>query len=181
LVPQLIASGGAAATPGSSSLSPSPARWSRWGAPYWLLLLVALTGALSTDVVDNGPATTLEQVMLAAEDAGTSRVYARYNAVGAAAGALGALAATLPGLGRHGAGAGGYAGGTGDTVVITAWPSHAVFDAWIATPHRDALTASDVHNAVTYQPITRYEVPGGYLNLPGLTAHDPTTRTEETS
>jgi len=56
------------------------------GAPYWLLLLVALTGALSTDVVDNGPATTLEQVMLAAEDAGTSRVYARYNAVGAAAG-----------------------------------------------------------------------------------------------
>jgi len=80
------------------------------GAPYWLLLLVVLTGALSTDVVDNGPATTLEQVMLAAEDAGTSRVYAQYNAVGAAAGALGALAAILPGLGRHGAGAGGYAG-----------------------------------------------------------------------
>jgi len=70
--------------------------------------------------------------------------------------------------------------GTGDTVVITAWPSHAVFDAWIATPHRDALTASDVHQAVTYQPITRYEVPGGYLNLPGLTAHDPTTTTSTT-
>jgi heme-degrading monooxygenase HmoA len=29
----------------------------------------------------------------------------------------------------------------GDTVVITVWPSHEVFDAWIATPHRDALTA----------------------------------------
>ena len=38
---------------------------------------------------------------------------------------------------------------------------------------RDALTASDVHQAVTYRPITRYEVPGGYLNLPGLTLHDP--------
>jgi hypothetical protein len=74
------------------------------GAPYWLLLVIALTGALSTDVVDNGPATTLEQVMLAAEDAGSSRVFGRYNAVGAAAGALGALAASLPGL-RHGPGA----------------------------------------------------------------------------
>jgi MFS family permease len=72
------------------------------GAPFWLLLLVALTGTLSTDVVDNGPATTLEQVMLAAEDAGTARVYGRYNAVGAAAGALGALAAALPTLSGHG-------------------------------------------------------------------------------
>lgn len=79
------------------------------GAPYWLLLVVALTGTLSTDVVDNGPATTLEQVMLAAEDAGTSRVYGRYNAAGAGCGALGALAATLPGLGKHGAGAGVHA------------------------------------------------------------------------
>ncbi len=73
------------------------------GAPFWLLLVVALAGALSTDVVDNGPATTLEQVMLAEEDAGTSRVYGRYNAIGAAAGALGALAATLPGVGADGA------------------------------------------------------------------------------
>ena len=79
------------------------------GAPFWVLFAVALTGTLSTDVVDNGPATTLEQVMLAAEDAGTSRVYGRYNAVGAAAGALGALSAAVPGLGRHGAGAGVHA------------------------------------------------------------------------
>jgi MFS family permease len=76
------------------------------GAPLWLLLVVALTGTLSTDVVDNGPATTLEQAMLAAEDAGTSAVYGRYNAVGAAAGALGALAVALPGLGPHGTSAG---------------------------------------------------------------------------
>jgi Antibiotic biosynthesis monooxygenase len=61
----------------------------------------------------------------------------------------------------------------GDTVVITVWPSHEVFDGWIATPERDALTASDVHRAVTYRPITRYDLAGGYLNLPGLTVHNP--------
>jgi MFS family permease len=70
------------------------------GPPLWVLLVVALTGTLSTDVVDNGPATTLEQAMLAAEDAGTAAVYGRYNMVGAAAGALGALAVALPGLGN---------------------------------------------------------------------------------
>lgn len=63
--------------------------------------------------------------------------------------------------------------GAGDTVVITVWPSHEVFDDWIATPERDALTASDVHRAVEYRPIVRYDVAGGYLNLPGITIHDP--------
>ena len=53
----------------------------------------------------------------------------------------------------------------GDTVVVTIWPSHEVFDAWIATPERDRLTDSDVHRAVDYRPITRYDVVGGYLNL----------------
>src|SRR5689334_646056 len=72
------------------------------GAPLWVLLVVALTGTLSTDVVDNGPATTLEQALVAAEDAGTAAVFGRYNAVGAAAGALGALAVALPGIGPHG-------------------------------------------------------------------------------
>jgi MFS family permease len=72
------------------------------GVPFWLLLIVAITGTLSTDVIDNGPATTLEQSMLAAEDAGTATVYGRYNMIGSAAGALGALAVTLPGLGRNG-------------------------------------------------------------------------------
>ena len=79
------------------------------GAPLWVLLVVALTGTLSTDVVDNGPATTLEQAMLAAEDAGTAKVYGRYNAVGAAAGAVGSLAVTLPGLGPHGRAGGVHA------------------------------------------------------------------------
>lgn len=65
------------------------------------------------------------------------------------------------------------ASGDGDTVVLTLWPSHETFDAWIATPERDALTASDVHRSVDYRPITRYEVAGGYLNLPGIAQHDP--------
>jgi heme-degrading monooxygenase HmoA len=59
--------------------------------------------------------------------------------------------------------------GEGETVVVTAWPSHEVFDAWIATPDRDRLTASDTHQSVRYHPITRYEVAGGYLNLAALT------------
>ena len=71
------------------------------GAEFWVLLVVALTGLLSTDVVDNGPATTLEQAMLANEDtavAGPSgaRVYGLYNAVASLCGAAGALAATVP-------------------------------------------------------------------------------------
>jgi MFS family permease len=68
--------------------------------PVWLLFVVALTGTLSTDVVDNGAATTLEQVMLATEDAGTGRVYGWYNAAGAGFGALGALGAALVGVTR---------------------------------------------------------------------------------
>jgi heme-degrading monooxygenase HmoA len=58
--------------------------------------------------------------------------------------------------------------GQGETVVITIWPSHEVFDAWIATPDRDRLTVSDVHKAVDYRPIKRYDQVGGYLNLDGL-------------
>jgi hypothetical protein len=67
---------------------------------------------------------------------------------------------------------------TGETVVVTIWPGHETFDAWIATPERDALTASTVHQAVDYRPITRYDVIGGYLNLPGLQQADPTHEEE---
>ena len=73
-------------------------------------------------------------------------------------------------------------GGDGDTVVVTIWPSHDVFDAWIATPERDRLTASAVHQAVDYHPITRYEIAAGYLNLPALAAQPDTyPTTEDTS
>jgi len=70
--------------------------------------------------------------------------------------------------------------GDGDTVVITIWPSHEVFDAWIATPARDQLTASEMHRAVEYRPITRYDVAGGYLNLARLAEHDPINPTGRT-
>ena len=73
-------------------------------APLWLIAVVALTGTLSTDVVDNGPATTLEQAMLAAEEGGRSgaRAMGVYNFVGYIAGALGALAQGGVGLAVHG-------------------------------------------------------------------------------
>jgi heme-degrading monooxygenase HmoA len=61
--------------------------------------------------------------------------------------------------------------GEGDTVVVTIWPDHATFDAWIATPERDALTASAVHQAVNHHPITRYDVVAGYVNRPALADH----------
>jgi heme-degrading monooxygenase HmoA len=67
----------------------------------------------------------------------------------------------------------------GDTVVVTVWPSHDTLDAWIATPERTALTASAVHQAVDYRPLTRYEVAGGYLNLPALAAGPDVFPTED--
>lgn len=63
-------------------------------------------------------------------------------------------------------------GGDGETVVITAWPSHEAFDAWIKTPDRDRLTGSDVHRSVGYRPITRYDVVGGYVDMEGLEKED---------
>ena len=65
----------------------------------------------------------------------------------------------------------------GDTVVVTVWPSHEVFDAWIATPERDRLTASGLH----YRPIIRYEIVGGYLNLDALAQGPDTFPTKETA
>ena len=57
---------------------------------------------------------------------------------------------------------------------------HETFDAWIATPERDALTGSTVHQAVDYRPITRYDAAGGHVNLAGLHQADPTPE-EDTS
>ncbi len=68
----------------------------------WVLVAVALFGALSTEVVESGPFTSLEQAMLASGLSGHARVrgFGVYNAVAAAAGSLGALAAGLPGVAR---------------------------------------------------------------------------------
>jgi PAS domain S-box-containing protein len=63
-----------------------------------------------------------------------------------------------------------WADGEGETVVVTIWPSHEVFDRWIATPERDRLTDSAVHRAVDFRPITRYDVVGGYFSTSALEA-----------
>jgi antibiotic biosynthesis monooxygenase (ABM) superfamily enzyme len=60
-----------------------------------------------------------------------------------------------------------------ELVVITGWPDHDTFDAWIETPDRDRLTASPTHEAVEFRPLTRYDVVGGY-GADALTAIDPT-------
>ena len=67
-----------------------------------VLVAVGLTGTLSTDIIDNGPFTSLEQAMLATDLAGRERLrgFGLYNAV-AAAGSLGALAAGGPALFRR--------------------------------------------------------------------------------
>jgi MFS family permease len=69
------------------------------GWPLWLLAVVALSGALSTEVVESGPFTTVEQVVLAstaAPQATITRGFGVYNAVATLAGAAGALLGTLP-------------------------------------------------------------------------------------
>lgn len=63
------------------------------------LVLAALTGTVSTDVVESGPFTSLEQAMLphAAGEHDPTRLFGLYNTVATLAGSLGALAAGLPG------------------------------------------------------------------------------------
>jgi len=65
----------------------------------WLLIAVSLVGALSTEVIESGPFTTLEQAMLAGqfEQRRLARGFSVYNAVAAAGGSLGALAAAAIG------------------------------------------------------------------------------------
>lgn len=62
--------------------------------PLWVIAIVALTGTLSTDVIDNGPGTTLEQAMLVQAESNIAHasIFGMYNAFGALMGALGALA-----------------------------------------------------------------------------------------
>jgi predicted MFS family arabinose efflux permease len=61
----------------------------------WLLILAALTGTLSTEVVESGPFTSLEQAMLpsASEGHDPTRLFGHYNTIATLAGSLGALAA----------------------------------------------------------------------------------------
>jgi len=61
----------------------------------WLLVLAALTGTVSTEVVESGPFTSLEQAMLpsVAGERDPTRLFGTYNTVATLAGSLGALAA----------------------------------------------------------------------------------------
>jgi MFS family permease len=64
------------------------------------LILAALTGTVSTEVVESGPFTSLEQAMLpaAAEGREPTRLFGAYNTIATLAGSLGALAAGGPTL-----------------------------------------------------------------------------------
>jgi MFS family permease len=66
----------------------------------WVLALAALTGVLSTEVIESGPFTSLEQPMLAEDLRDRPQVhgFGVYNAIAAVAGSLGALAAAVPDL-----------------------------------------------------------------------------------
>jgi predicted MFS family arabinose efflux permease len=67
-----------------------------------VLVLVALTGTLSTDANESGPLTSLEQAMLGgAPPEIRARVFGRYNAIAYLAGAVGALAGGGPALIRQ--------------------------------------------------------------------------------
>ena len=63
----------------------------------WLLVLAALTGTVSTEVVESGPFTSLEQAMLpgVSGNGDATRLFGMYNTVATLAGSLGALAAGL--------------------------------------------------------------------------------------
>jgi MFS family permease len=64
---------------------------------FWVLVVLALLGVLSTDANDNGPLTTLEQAMIGQAPTETRlRVFGRYNAVAYLSGAAGALLAGGP-------------------------------------------------------------------------------------
>jgi predicted MFS family arabinose efflux permease len=63
----------------------------------WLpaLILAALTGTVSTDVVESGPFTSLEQAMLPHAGGDPTRLFGIYNTVATVAGSLGALLALI--------------------------------------------------------------------------------------
>jgi predicted MFS family arabinose efflux permease len=59
------------------------------------LLVAGLTGTISTDVVESGPFTSLEQAMLPHTSGDPTRLFGTYNTVATLAGSLGALLALV--------------------------------------------------------------------------------------
>ncbi len=70
---------------------------------FWLLTFVALSGTLSTDVVESGPFTSLEQAILPSglDSQARTRVFGTYNTIASLVGSAGALAAGGPALVRQ--------------------------------------------------------------------------------
>jgi MFS family permease len=64
------------------------------------LVVAALTGTISTEIVESGPFTSLEQSMLpsAAGERDPTQLFGTYNVVATLAGSLGALSAAVPAL-----------------------------------------------------------------------------------
>jgi MFS family permease len=101
----------------------------------WLpaLVLAALTGTVSTDAVESGPITSLEQAMLPhATDRNPTRLFGTYNTVATLAGALGALAAGGPTL-LH----------TGSSRWLLAYPAAAVLAVPVAAGLSRAVERGD--------------------------------------
>jgi predicted MFS family arabinose efflux permease len=70
---------------------------------FWVLFLVALSGTLSSQVIESGPFTSLEQAMLpeGLNARARNHIFGTYNAVATLAGSVGALAAGGPELLRR--------------------------------------------------------------------------------
>ena len=129
-----------------------------YASSLWLLVPVALTGALSAEVVESGPFTSLEQAMLATELTGRSRVrgFGVYNAVATAAGSLGALAAALPGLLRQ-----VWSGAPADERWFWLFAPAAVAGVVLARRLSSAVEATPAFTGSTAAPVER--APAGRL------------------
>src|SRR5260221_584031 len=137
--------------------------------PLWVLLAASLTGALSTDVVESRPFTSLEQPMLALGLAGGRPVagFGLYNPVATAAGAPGALAAGLPRLLRR-----WWPSAPADQRYFLVFVPVAVAGALVAARLSPAVEApaAQRHGAARRSPVTRSRP--GIWRLCGLFAVD---------
>jgi MFS family permease len=136
--------------------------------PLWALVVASLSGALSTEVVESGPFTSLEQPMLATDLAGTPQIrgFGLYNAVATAAGSLGALAAGLPELVHH-----WWHGAPADRVWFLLFVPVALAGAVVATTlSRSVETVRAPDAPSTRRPLERSR--GTVVRLSGLFALD---------
>ncbi len=115
-----------------------------------------LTGTVSTDVVESGPFTSLEQAMLphAAGASDPTRLFGTYNTVATLAGSLGALAAA----------------GLGSQRWLLAYPLSAAFALVIATRLSPSVEAGTELEAAPRPPLHRSR--GIVVRLSGLFALD---------